>query len=29
VLCLGFPDEDGGVVLVGVDREAPNGGKLF
>ncbi len=29
VLCLGFPDEEGGVVLVGVDREVPNGGKLF
>lgn len=29
VLCLGFPDEDGGVVLVGVDRDVPNGGKLF
>lgn len=29
VLCLGFPDEDGGVVLLGVDRDVPNGGKLF
>ncbi|MDB5455007.1 MAG: tRNA-binding protein [Caulobacter sp.] len=29
VLCLGFPDEEGGVVLVSVDRAAPNGGKLF
>ncbi|ATQ43716.1 tRNA-binding protein [Caulobacter mirabilis] len=29
VLCLGFPDADGGVVLVGVDRDVPNGGKLF
>ena len=29
VLCLGFPDEDGGVVLVGIDRDAPNGGTLF
>lgn len=29
VLCLGFPDEEGGVVLVGVDRDVPNGGKLF
>ncbi len=29
VLCLGFPDEEGGVVLVGVDRDVPDGGKLF
>ncbi len=29
VLCLGFPDTDGGVVLIGVDRDVPNGGKLF
>jgi tRNA-binding protein len=29
VLCLGFPDEDGEVVLVSVDRDAPDGGKLF
>lgn len=29
VLCLGFPDEEGGVVLIGVDRDVPNGGKLF
>lgn len=29
VLCLGFPDAEGGVVLVGVDRDVPNGGKLF
>jgi tRNA-binding protein len=29
VLCLGFPDADGGVVLVDVDRDVPNGGKLF
>ncbi len=29
VLVLGFPDENGGVVLVGVDKPVPNGGKLF
>jgi tRNA-binding protein len=29
VLCLGFPDRDGEVVLVSVDRAAPNGGRLF
>jgi tRNA-binding protein len=29
VLCLGFPDEEGEVVLLTVDRVAPNGGKLF
>ncbi len=29
VLTLGFPDADGEVVLVGVDRETPNGGRLF
>ena len=29
VLTLGFPDADGKVVLVGVDREAPIGGRLF
>lgn len=29
VLTLGFPDADGKVVLVGVDREAPVGGRLF
>ncbi|MBL0967786.1 MAG: tRNA-binding protein [Brevundimonas sp.] len=29
VLTLGFPDEDGEVVLVGVDREIPVGGRLF
>lgn len=29
VLCLGFPDSEGEVVLVTVDREAPVGGRLF
>jgi tRNA-binding protein len=29
VLVLGFPDADGAVVLVGIDRPVPNGGKLF
>ena len=29
VLTLGFPDVDGEVVLVGVDREVPVGGRLF
>lgn len=29
VLTLGFPDPEGEVVLVGVDREASVGGRLF
>jgi len=29
VLTLGFPDENGEVVLVGVDRDVPVGGRLF
>jgi len=29
VLTLGFPDENGAVVLVGLDREVPVGGRLF
>jgi tRNA-binding protein len=29
VLTLGFPDEEGQVVLVGVDRPVPDGGRLF
>jgi tRNA-binding protein len=29
VLTLGFPDETGGVVLIGPSQAVPNGGKLF
>ena len=29
VLCLGFPDADGAVVLVAPDQLVPNGGRLF
>ncbi|MGE0724896.1 MAG: tRNA-binding protein [Alphaproteobacteria bacterium] len=29
VLVLGFPDADGAVVLVAIDKPVPNGGKLF
>ena len=29
ILVLGFPDADGAVVLIGVDKSVPNGGKLF
>ena len=29
VLCLGFPDADGAVVLVAPDQRVPDGGKLF
>ena len=29
VLCLGFPDSDGHVVLVTIDRQVPDGGRLF
>ncbi len=29
VLTLGFPDAEGQVVLVGVDRDVPVGGRLF
>ena len=29
VLVLGFPDADGQVVLIGVDRPVPDGGRLF
>ena len=28
-LVLGFPDGNGEVVMVGVDRPVPNGGKLY
>jgi tRNA-binding protein len=29
VLTLGFPAEDGSVVLIAPDKKVPNGGKLF
>ena len=29
VLTLGFPDAEGDVVLVAVERDVPNGGRLF
>ena len=29
VLTLGFPDAQGGVVLIGPSQTVPNGGKLF
>lgn len=29
VLTLGFPDEEGEVVLGAIDRKVPNGGRLF
>jgi tRNA-binding protein len=29
VLTLGFPDAEGGVVLIGPDMDVPRGGKLF
>jgi tRNA-binding protein len=29
VLTLGFPDAEGDVVLVAVERKVPNGGRLF
>jgi tRNA-binding protein len=29
VLCLGFPDAAGKVMLIGPDRPVPNGGRLY
>ncbi len=29
VLVLGFPDADGNVVLVAIDKPVPNGGRLY
>jgi tRNA-binding protein len=29
VLCLGFPDRNGKVVLLNIDKAAPDGGRLF
>lgn len=29
VLVLGFPDEDGEVILIGPDHPVPDGGKLY
>jgi tRNA-binding protein len=29
VLILGFPDEEGAVVLIGPDKKVPDGGRLF
>lgn len=29
ILVLGFPDDDGAVVLLAIDKPVPNGGKLF
>jgi tRNA-binding protein len=29
VLTLGFPDEEGAVVLAAIDKVVPNGGRLF
>lgn len=29
VLTLGFPDEEGEVVLAAIDKTVPNGGRLF
>ena len=29
VLVLGFPDAEGEVVLIGIDHEVPNGGRMY
>jgi tRNA-binding protein len=29
VLTLGFPDDEGAVVLIAPDQPVPNGGRLF
>ena len=29
ILVLGFPDENGAVVLIGPERKVPDGGKLY
>ena len=29
ILVLGFPDEDGEVVLAAIDKQVPDGGRLF
>ena len=29
ILVLGFPDPDGAVVLLSIDKPVPNGGRLF
>lgn len=29
ILVLGFPDEEGNVVLVGPERQVPDGGRLY
>ncbi|CAN5311486.1 tRNA-binding protein [soil metagenome] len=29
VLTVGFPDENGAVVLIGIDHSVPNGSRLF
>jgi tRNA-binding protein len=29
ILVLGFPDQDGAVVLIGPERRVPDGGKLY
>ena len=29
ILVLGFPDENGNVTLIGLDKQVPNGGRLY